>query len=55
IGIGHDVTSYYQRAVTISEVDQLAGVMTEQLAELFEANPLPQKKSRQGNQLTFTG
>lgn len=55
IGIGHDVTSYYQRAVTISEVDQLAGVMTEQLAELFEANPLPQKRSQQGNQLTFTG
>ncbi|MCY4446984.1 MAG: cobaltochelatase subunit CobT [Rhodobacteraceae bacterium] len=36
IGIGHDVTSYYDRAVTISEVDQLAGVMTEQLSELFD-------------------
>ena len=38
IGIGHDVTTYYNRAVTISDVDQLTGAMTEQLAELFEAN-----------------
>ena len=38
IGIGHDVTSYYRRAVTIGDVDQLAGAMTEQLAELFEAD-----------------
>ncbi len=37
IGIGHDVTGYYDRAVTISDVDQLAGAMTEQLVELFEA------------------
>ncbi len=36
IGIGHDVTSYYDRAVTISDVDQLTGAMTEQLASLFE-------------------
>ena len=39
IGIGHDVTRYYARAVTITDVDQLAGAMTEQLAALFEANP----------------
>ncbi len=39
IGIGHDVTRYYQRAVTITDVDQLAGAMTEQLAALFEADP----------------
>jgi hypothetical protein len=32
IGIGHDVTRYYQRAVTITDVEQLAGAMTEQLA-----------------------
>ena len=37
IGIGHDVTTYYQRAVTIADVEQLAGAMTEQLAELFES------------------
>ena len=36
IGIGHDVTRYYQRAVTITDADQLAGAMTEQLAALFE-------------------
>ncbi|MEO0999374.1 MAG: cobaltochelatase subunit CobT, partial [Pseudomonadota bacterium] len=36
IGIGHDVTRYYQRAVTITDVEQLAGAMTEQLAALFE-------------------
>jgi cobaltochelatase CobT len=35
IGIGHDVTRYYSRAVTISDVEELAGVMTEKLAELF--------------------
>lgn len=39
IGIGHDVTRYYQRAVTITDADQLAGAMTEQLAALFEADP----------------
>jgi cobaltochelatase CobT len=36
IGIGHDVTRYYRRAVTIVDVEQLGGVMTEQLAALFE-------------------
>ena len=39
IGIGHDVTRYYQRAVTITDVEQLAGAMTEQLASLFEVDP----------------
>ncbi len=39
IGIGHDVTRYYQRAVTITDVEQLAGAITEQLAALFEADP----------------
>ncbi len=38
IGIGHDVTRYYSRAVTITDVEQLAGAMTEQLAGLFEAD-----------------
>lgn len=36
IGIGHDVTRYYQRAVTIMDVDQLAGTMIDQLASLFD-------------------
>jgi cobaltochelatase CobT len=36
IGIGHDVTRYYRRAVTIIDADELAGAMTEQLASLFE-------------------
>ncbi len=39
IGIGHDVTRYYDRAVTITDVDQLAGAMTEQLAALFDNDP----------------
>ena len=39
IGIGHDVTRYYDRAVTITDVEQLAGAMTEQLASLFESDP----------------
>ena len=39
IGIGHDVTRYYERAVTITDVEQLAGAMTEQLAALFDQDP----------------
>jgi cobaltochelatase CobT len=39
IGIGHDVTRYYQHAVTITDAEQLAGAMTEQLAGLFDADP----------------
>jgi cobaltochelatase CobT len=38
IGIGHDVTRYYERAVTIMDADQLGGTMVEQLAALFEAD-----------------
>jgi cobaltochelatase CobT len=38
IGIGHDVTRYYGRAVTIMDADQLAGAMVEQLAQLFDAH-----------------
>jgi len=36
IGIGHDVTRYYKNAVTIVDVEQLAGAMVEQLADLFD-------------------
>jgi cobaltochelatase CobT len=39
IGIGHDVTRYYSRAVTIVDAEQLGGAMTEKLAELFEEEP----------------
>jgi cobaltochelatase CobT len=37
IGIGHDVTRYYQKAVTIMDADQLGGTIIEQLAALFDA------------------
>ncbi|SDR28817.1 cobaltochelatase subunit CobT [Pseudovibrio sp. Tun.PSC04-5.I4] len=36
IGIGHDVTRYYNRAVTIVDAEELAGAMTDQLADLFD-------------------
>ncbi len=36
IGIGHDVTRYYRRAVTITDAEELAGAMTDKLAELFD-------------------
>ena len=39
IGIGHDVTRYYNRAVTITDAEQLAGAITEQLAALFDTKP----------------
>ena len=44
IGIGHDVTRYYGRAVTITDVEQLAGAMTEQLASLFDNDPIRQAR-----------
>jgi cobaltochelatase CobT len=40
IGIGHDVTRYYRRAVTIVDADQLGGTMMEQLASLFDEEEL---------------
>jgi len=36
IGIGHDVTRYYRRAVTIVDAEELGGAMTENLAALFD-------------------
>ena len=45
IGIGHDVTRYYNRAVTITDVEQLAGAMTEQLAGLFEVDARKRAKA----------
>jgi cobaltochelatase CobT len=44
IGIGHDVTRYYRRAVTIVDAEELGGVMTEKLAELFEETPSQAKR-----------
>ena len=38
IGIGHDVTRYYQRAVTLVDAEQLGGAVMEQLAELFDSD-----------------
>jgi cobaltochelatase CobT len=39
IGIGHDVTRYYRRAVTIVDAEELGGAMIEKLAELFDERP----------------
>jgi cobaltochelatase CobT len=39
IGIGHDVTRYYRRAVTIVDAEQLGGTMMEKLAEMFDEEP----------------
>ena len=39
IGIGHDVGRYYDRAVTLVDVEQLGGAMVEQLVALFEESP----------------
>jgi cobaltochelatase CobT len=43
IGIGHDVTRYYARAVTIMDAEQLGGTIIDQLASLFETNPRGRK------------
>jgi cobaltochelatase CobT len=42
IGIGHDVTRYYRRAVTIVDAEELGGAMTEKLAELFGEHAAPE-------------
>ena len=36
IGIGHDVTRYYRRAVTIVDAEELGGTMMKKLTELFD-------------------
>ncbi len=47
IGIGHDVTRYYRRAVTIVDAEELAGAMTEELADLFdESSTVPKRGKR---------
>ena len=44
IGIGHDVTRYYRRAVTIVDVDQLGGTMMDQLTDLFEEETIGMRR-----------
>ncbi|MBG6157367.1 MAG: cobaltochelatase subunit CobT [Roseibium album] len=46
IGIGHDVTRYYRRAVTIVDAEELAGAMTDQLADLFDDEVQQDHQSR---------
>ncbi len=46
IGIGHDVTRYYRRAVTIVDAEELGGTMTNALAELFDDDDLGRGKMR---------
>ncbi|MFG1480838.1 cobaltochelatase subunit CobT [Xanthobacter sp. V4C-4] len=49
IGIGHDVTRYYKRAVTIVDAEELGGVMTEKLAELFAEKAGAPARGRRGH------
>ena len=53
IGIGHDVTRYYRRAVTIVDAEELAGAMTEQLASLFAEETA--RDSRRGGGMRRAG
>ncbi len=46
IGIGHDVTRYYRRAVTITDAEELAGALTDKLAELFDEGGVQQSAQR---------
>jgi len=48
IGIGHDVTRYYRRAVTLMDAEQLGGTMMEKLAELFNEDAEPRAGGRRG-------
>ncbi|MDQ7076585.1 MAG: hypothetical protein Q9M45_01860 [Robiginitomaculum sp.] len=46
IGIGHDVTRWYSRAVTLTDAEQLGGAITEQLAALFDEKPVEPRPRR---------
>lgn len=46
IGIGHDVTRYYKRALTITDVDELGEALISRLSELFDDNNKPSKRKR---------
>jgi cobaltochelatase CobT len=52
IGIGHDVTRYYRRAVTIVDAEELGGAMTEKLAELFEEHAAEEMRGRPARRST---
>jgi cobaltochelatase CobT len=51
IGIGHDVTRYYQRAVTISDAEELGGIMMQNLTDLFDENSKKPKNLRSHKKL----
>ncbi|WP_413204392.1 cobaltochelatase subunit CobT [Rhodospirillum sp. A1_3_36] len=53
IGIGHDVTRYYQRAVTINDAEDLGGTMMSQLLELFEDDPRAARMAPRGSRLVM--
>jgi len=46
IGIGHDVTRYYRRAVTIVDAEELGGTMLQNLADLFDEQIMPRQEPR---------
>ncbi|MGH6719018.1 MAG: cobaltochelatase CobT-related protein, partial [Alphaproteobacteria bacterium] len=50
IGIGHDVTRYYKRAVTIVDAEQLGGAMLDELATLFDEDVAPFARQPSGRQ-----
>ncbi len=55
IGIGHDVTRYYRRAVTITDPTELAGAMTDKLVELFEETNGPARGDGRGRSAAAAG
>ena len=55
IGIGHDVTRYYRRAVTIMDAEQLGGAMMDRLAELFDEDEAPVAGRRRERRLVKAG
>jgi cobaltochelatase CobT len=48
IGIGHDVTRYYRRAVTIMDAEELGGTMMSQLADLFDEEDARERRRAYG-------
>ena len=48
VGIGHDVTRYYRRAVTLLDAEELAGALTDELAALFDEEPPRETRRRYG-------
>jgi len=49
VGIGHDVTRYYRRAVTLLDAEELGGALTDELAALFDEEPPAQtRRGRRG-------